>query len=152
MALATAASALFRRANLALSLPYVAPDGEFETLIAKLFAEVLNLDHVGANDDFSELGGDSLLGEVLSTLISERTGFNFEIPLLVEHGSPRRIIALLRTKGVGRSCVVSSEDAGIPGRQPLSPEIEGKIRALTSDWKGERSTPDALLLGMNRDG
>jgi thioesterase domain-containing protein len=96
----TAASTLIRRANLALSMPYVAPNGELETLIAKLFAEVLTLDHVGANDDFSELGGDSLLGEILSMLISERTGFSFEIPLLVEHGSPRRIIELLRANEV----------------------------------------------------
>ena len=59
-------------------MPYVAPNGELETLIAKLFAEVLTLDHVGADDDFSELGGDSLLGEVLSMRISERTGFDFE--------------------------------------------------------------------------
>jgi len=100
MAVASAGCALIGRANLALSMPYVAPNGELETLIAKFFAEVLNLDHVGADDDFSEIGGDSLLGEVLSMLISERTGFDFEIPLLVEHSSPRRISALLRSKGV----------------------------------------------------
>src|SRR5262245_3543831 len=100
MAVASAASALIRRANLPLSMPYVAPNGELETLIAKLFAEVLTLDHVGADDDFSQLGGDSLLGEILSMLISEWTGFNFDIPLLVEHGSPRRITALLRAKGI----------------------------------------------------
>ena len=32
---------------------------------------------------------------------------------------------------------------------PLSPEIEDKIRAF---WKGERSTPGGLLLGVNRGG
>src|SRR4026209_2603227 len=100
MAVASAGSALVRRANLALSIPYVAPNGELETLIAKLFAEVLNLDHIGADDDFSQLGGDSLLGEVLCMLISERTGSEFEIPLLIEHRSPRRISALLRSRGV----------------------------------------------------
>src|SRR4029077_9076896 len=95
-----AASTVIRRANLALSTPYVAPDGQLETLIAKLFAEILGLDHVGADDDFSQLGGDSLLGEPLRMRISEVTEFDFEIPLLVEHGSPRRIIALLNSKGV----------------------------------------------------
>jgi Thioesterase domain/Phosphopantetheine attachment site len=96
-------------------MPYVAPNGELETLIAKLFAEILTLDHVGANDDFTELGGDSLLGEVLSMLISERTGFNFEIPLLVEHGSPRRIIALLRAKGVVALSSRSRQAGNRPG-------------------------------------
>src|SRR6476660_8191454 len=95
-----AASTVIRRANLALSKPFVAPDGELETLIAKLFAEVLGLDHVGADDDFSQLGGDSLLGEALSMRISEVTEFDFEIPLLVEPRAPRRIIALLNSTGV----------------------------------------------------
>jgi hypothetical protein len=41
----------------------------------------------------------------------------------------------------------------LPGRRPLlNPEIENKIRAFTWDWKGERSTPGALLLGVNRGG
>jgi thioesterase domain-containing protein len=131
MAVASAASALIRRANLALSMPYVAPNGELETLIAKLFAEVLTLDHVGADDDFSQLGGDSLLGEVLSMLISERTGFDFEIPLLVEHGSPRRISALLRSKGV----VASSYRSRQAGKNL------GSLVKIVSLQQGNDNTP-----------
>jgi thioesterase domain-containing protein len=95
-----ASPALVRRANLALSTPYTAPKHELETLITKVFADVLTLDHVSIDDDFTELGGDSLLGETLSMLISERTGFDFELDSLAEHGSPRRIVELLRLKGI----------------------------------------------------
>jgi hypothetical protein len=37
-------------------------------------------------------------------------------------------------------------------RPPLGAEIEDKIRSFTSNWKGERSAPGALLFGLNRSG
>ncbi|MBT2745530.1 MULTISPECIES: non-ribosomal peptide synthase/polyketide synthase [unclassified Lysobacter] len=40
---------------------YEAPQGETETLLAQLWADVLKLDRVGRNDHFFELGGHSLL-------------------------------------------------------------------------------------------
>ena len=40
---------------------YVAPEGEVETLLCKIFADVLSLDRVGATDDFFTLGGTSLM-------------------------------------------------------------------------------------------
>ena len=76
----------------------MAPVGELESQIAMIFAEVFSLDHVGVNDDFYDLGGDSLLAEDLSLAISERTGHRLEIHSLFKHGSPRRVAALLKTK------------------------------------------------------
>jgi acyl carrier protein len=89
---------LVRRASLALSTPYVAPVGELELQIAGIFAEVFTLDHIGANDDFYDLGGDSLLAEVLSLAISERTGHRLEMHSLFKHSSPRQVAAFLKTK------------------------------------------------------
>ncbi|MGR2708580.1 amino acid adenylation domain-containing protein [Pseudomonas sp. AU10] len=40
---------------------YVAPEGDTETLLAKLWAELLNVERVGRHDNFFELGGHSLL-------------------------------------------------------------------------------------------
>jgi len=96
----TAAPALIRRANLALSTPYRAPENELETLIARLFAEVLTIDYVGVDDDFTELGGDSLLGEALSMHICERTGFDVHLDSFAERCSPGQIAELLRSKGI----------------------------------------------------
>ncbi len=97
MALA-AHSSLIKRASLALPMPYVAPVDELETLVSVIFSEVFNLDHVGTNDDFFDLGGDSLLAEALSMVLSERTGHNFPLSSLAEYGSPRKIAASLRAK------------------------------------------------------
>jgi acyl carrier protein len=55
-----------------LDTEYEAPTSETEIVIAVAWAKSLGLERVGANDDFFELGGDSLLaiqfmGELNST-------------------------------------------------------------------------------------
>src|SRR5689334_9389530 len=85
-----------RRGTLDLTNVYVPPEGEFDRLIATIFAEVFSLDQVGANDDFFELGGDSLLAEVLCTAVYQRIGHHLEISALFENGSPKKLAGLLR--------------------------------------------------------
>ena len=89
---------MITRDSLNLQTPFEPPANELEDVVAGAFAEVFKLDRVGANDEFFDVGGDSLLGEVLSGLISERTGSDFQISALIEHGSPRRIAKLLGGK------------------------------------------------------
>src|SRR5262245_39103927 len=86
---------MITRESLVLGTAYEDPAGEFEKLIAGAFAEVFELDRVGANDEFFDIGGDSLLGEVLSGLISERAKRDFQISDLFEHATPRQIARLL---------------------------------------------------------
>jgi amino acid adenylation domain-containing protein len=43
-----------------LDTPFIEPRGDTEAEIARLFAELLRLDRVGSQDDFFDLGGDSL--------------------------------------------------------------------------------------------
>jgi acyl carrier protein len=81
-------------------MPYAAPSNELEALAATTFAEVFNLDKVGINDEFFELGGDSLLAEVLSFALTERTGIELQPSALVERGSPREIARLFNGKEI----------------------------------------------------
>ena len=98
---ATTPTGLITRASLALATPYVVPVDDREMLIAKVFAEVFSLDQVGANDDFFDLGGDSLLAEVLSMRICEQAKHDFRPSSLLEFGSPRRIAELVAKKSSG---------------------------------------------------
>lgn len=50
------------KARPALDSTFVAARTETETLLSKIWADVLGLEQVGVNDSFFELGGDSILG------------------------------------------------------------------------------------------
>ncbi len=97
-----------------LKAAFVAPRNSVEGTMARIWAEALGLDHVGVNDNFFALGGDSLLAaRVISGI---RTAFHVEMPLptifqaptieqlaslLVEGGwsMPRDSLVLLRDGG-----------------------------------------------------
>ncbi|MEV8480098.1 non-ribosomal peptide synthetase [Streptomyces sp. NPDC051173] len=51
-----------------------APEGEFETLIAQVWVEVLGRDHVSAEDDFFALGGHSLIALRVVARIKKQLG------------------------------------------------------------------------------
>ncbi len=55
---------------------YEAPEDYFEIVIANVFSEVLNIDKISRNDEFSKLGGDSI--DVIS-LISKLRELNIHI-------------------------------------------------------------------------
>ena len=80
---------------------------------------MFELDRVGAHDEFFDVGGDSLLGEILSHRISERTGCDFQISDLIEHRSPRQIARLLS----GKSRLLSGKSSQPTARQAARPPI-----------------------------
>ena len=55
-----ARGALYARPE--LGQEYVAPRSEAERTLAAIWCEALGVERVGVNDDFFELGGDSVLG------------------------------------------------------------------------------------------
>jgi acyl-coenzyme A synthetase/AMP-(fatty) acid ligase/acyl carrier protein len=68
------------RARPALNAPYVAPRTPTESELARIWAEVLELEQVGVRDHFLELGGDSLL----ATRILWRVIQTFRVELSME--------------------------------------------------------------------
>ena len=65
---------------------YVEPRTAIEAVIAHIWAEVLNVDRVGATDDFFALGGHSLLST--RVLVRVREAFGVEVPLHRIFGEP----------------------------------------------------------------
>jgi len=87
-----------RRGRPDISAKYIEPTTEIERIISEFWAGVLNLERVGIEDDFFELGGDSLLAmQMIPKLISR-----FQIDLvprdLYEAGTVVGIARVIETK------------------------------------------------------
>jgi non-ribosomal peptide synthetase component F len=64
--------------------PFEPPAPGLETRIAAVWEQVLNLEGIGRNDDFRELGGNSLSAVETCYLLAERLGLDYDSDLLAE--------------------------------------------------------------------
>nr|WP_281355894.1 non-ribosomal peptide synthase/polyketide synthase [Pseudomonas atagonensis] len=77
-----------------LSRHYEAPEGEIETLLARIWGEVLKVEQIGRHDNFFELGGHSLLAIRLVNLM-QRAGQQVTLAELFQRPSVESMAALL---------------------------------------------------------
>lgn len=114
--------------------------------LAKIFARVLRRPHVGEDDDFFDLGGDSILAMRLMVEIKRLTGQDLPITSIYE-APTIRTIALLLADGAQRrdSCLVLLK----PGAQdaPLFiVHVSAELRELA-----RRTDTDQAIWGLNGD-
>src|SRR5262249_5744047 len=98
---------------------YVAPKNQEEEILCDLWAEVLGVKRVGVDDDFFDLGGESLLATKLVSRV--RTAFETEISLqaFFEASTIRKLAA--RIKQVTSATLVPAiRRVGREGSLPLS--------------------------------
>lgn len=74
---------------------YVTPETEEEKLLCHTMEQVLGLTQIGANDDFFDLGGDSVRSAEMATLLGEN---GVTVALIYEGRSPRGIAQLMRDR------------------------------------------------------
>ncbi|MFI8933342.1 amino acid adenylation domain-containing protein [Streptomyces sp. NPDC053474] len=105
------------------------PRTEAERVLCDLFAEILGLDRVGADDGFFELGGDSILSMRLAAR-ARREGFVFGAKQVFEQKTPAGIAAVAERGGPARTDVAD----GV-GEVPWTPVaralLERDARAMT---------------------
>ena len=77
----------------AVDADYTEPREGPERIAAQVFAEVLGLGRVGADDDFFELGGTSLLATDLLVRLSGRLGAELGVADLIEAATPATLAA-----------------------------------------------------------
>jgi len=65
----------------------IACETETETQIAAIWTDVFDLAEVSRNDDFYELGGDSLIASVIAARVYSETGVELDLKTFVDHPS-----------------------------------------------------------------
>jgi FkbH-like protein len=66
-------------------VPHIQPRTEVESELARIWEEVLDRENVGIQDDFFELGGNSILGVRVLTEVEKRFQRRFDISKLASH-------------------------------------------------------------------
>ncbi|MEV5575414.1 non-ribosomal peptide synthase/polyketide synthase [Spirillospora sp. NPDC052269] len=96
-----------------------APRTAVEEIVCGLFAEVLGLERVGADDGFFDLGGDSLLAMRLITRLRAVLDAEVSVRALFATPTPEAVAALVHDGGPGsRRAPLTPRDR--PDRVPLS--------------------------------
>ncbi len=76
------------REGIGLACAYVAPDQGLEAGIAEVFSSVLRVAPVGRDDDFFDLGGDSLAAEQIAMALKARLDVDLPLSALFDHTTP----------------------------------------------------------------
>ena len=94
--------------ELSVTTEYVAPTGELEKQLCEIFANILQVERVGATDDFFELGGTSL---VVTRLIIDvdKIGHHLAYGDVFDNPTPRQIATLLNGGQAETSGTLESE-------------------------------------------
>lgn len=97
---------LVRREQLPLPGRYVAPRTPTEVTLAQIWSEALSMDRVGIEDRYHDLGGDSLLAQVIFAEIENVFKLDVPLTLLAEAATiaqlATRIDALTQTSAAHR--------------------------------------------------
>ena len=126
-----------------LDSDYVEPEGEIERRLAAFWTELLGVDKVGAEDNFFDLGGHSLIAVRLFAQVKSVFAVDFPISILFEAPTIRKCAALIAERGV-----VPEADAP-KGAAPMK-KPERRFTHIVPMHHGEpgNRTPFFLVAGM----
>jgi amino acid adenylation domain-containing protein len=143
-----------------------APEGQLESTLATLWAQVLGIERIGRHDSFFDLGGHSLLALQLMSRLSQRLEREVPVHLLFANPSvaamARRIDALeapqefrnrvaVRTSGSGAPLfIIHAGDGEVGYAFDLAPHLppQHPVYALASIGLGDGETPLSTVEAM----
>nr|MDJ0639966.1 SDR family NAD(P)-dependent oxidoreductase [Paracoccaceae bacterium] len=123
---------------------FVEPEGEIERRLAGFWSELLGVEQVGAEDNFFDLGGHSLIAVRLFAQVKSVFAVDFPISILFEAPTIRKCAELIAERGV----VPEGEDRP-EGAAPIKkPERRFTHIVPMHTGEGGKKTPFFLVAGM----
>lgn len=102
------------------SAPYRAPQDDAQRILCSVFAEVLELERAGADDDFLEIGGDSLTAMRIAGRIAREFGVRLPVRALFEQRTVRALAARVEREILAEISSLSPAEirAALAGEDP----------------------------------
>jgi surfactin family lipopeptide synthetase A len=89
---------------------YVSPKTETEKKIAEAWHKLLGIQQVGINDDFFELGGDSLNVVQLNNELKKVLDKDIPVAVMFRHQTIRAFTQYLQQEGMGEKVLPAKKD------------------------------------------
>lgn len=121
-----------------------------EKALIAIWKSLLGAPHIGMDDNFFDLGGDSLAAANFSIEFSELTGVELPMSALHEHPTPRRMTqflnALPQNPELAQYYRSYLPDSGLPAL------VYKELSQVMNGWAGSRHHPQALIVGKQLEG
>jgi amino acid adenylation domain-containing protein len=110
-----------------LEKAYIAPRNEVEEILAKIWADILGIDHVGIHDNYFDLGGASIQSLQLIAKANE-VGFHLTPEMLFEHQTVAELASVAGTPDPVEPASSTQEAGHTPQVNPTSVrQSEGRV-------------------------
>ncbi|NUT32223.1 MAG: SDR family oxidoreductase [Hamadaea sp.] len=94
-----------------LTTPYVAPDGDVERILVELWSDTVGVERIGVEDDFFDLGGNSLFAVQLVARISHRFSVEVSAALLFDSRNVRTLAGAIEAALIEKISALSEDEA-----------------------------------------
>ena len=142
-------------ADLATSSSYTAPRTETETEVARLWAELLSIEQVGAEDNFFELGGHSILALQFLSRIKRSLGIELGVRAIFETKTVAELARRIDAQRGGPAAAAAA-DASPYARLPLVPAPPLEEYELAPyqlpEWFMRELAPDSAFYNVDLSG
>jgi amino acid adenylation domain-containing protein len=107
------------QARPALERSYVAPRDELERALAAMWREILDIERIGINDNFFDLGGDSIRGAIFINRLQERLNQIVHVVVIFKTPTIAQLAAYLNQQYAAAVKKLSGNDAHIAGAEDV---------------------------------
>ncbi|AZQ69655.1 acyltransferase domain-containing protein [Silicimonas algicola] len=128
-----------------LDSDYVEPEGAIERRLAKFWTDLLGIDRVGAEDNFFDLGGHSLIAVRLFAMVKSAFHVDFPISVLFEAPTIRKCAVLIVQHGGGAE---GEDGAEAPPGSTATPARRFTHLVPMHHGQGGEKTPLFIVAGM----
>jgi amino acid adenylation domain-containing protein len=126
------------------------PSTDTEKLVAGIWVDLLGLQQVGVDEDFFELGGNSMIAVQVMTRLELKTGLRLPITTLFEASTVKKISLMLSERIISWKSLVSIKAGG--NKPPLYIVHGTGLTVLVFHFLAKGLDPDQPVFGLQARG